>query len=772
MKVHATVLSVPSGDTPGANIVVHFDDRRYLFGHIAEGSQRAYVERRVRLAKVQDVFLTGRTEWAATGGLVGFLLTIGDARKADGQRAEGNPVTIHGGDNLLHSIAATRSFVFRGQLKIKVDEIAETPEPKVFTDNNITVKTLRVRPCGGDEEPANKNRKRVAGDMNEEERIGFLKDVVENMFASQKNVNKGWSELEEVDPLVANEDGSRRGEKRSKSEGDEPLGGVARHIRSLPASAPSTVALSYVVVLHDHRGKFLRDVAVELGVPPGPMFGKLTAGKSVTTNDGRVVHPHEVQEPSIAGTGIAICELPAEEYVADFVANREWSDVEAVQKKLGAFFWILGPGVAHNHQLVAFMQRFPESKHIIASSEVCSDPINFKGAAKFATRLNMVDPVFFPTLYSRSTPEVAPPANAVAAEVGMVFNIKPEWSLDTTRISPPFSPEEAFLEEEGGKEFIAIATETREDLVRSPPEKEEFPGSDVEVYTLGTGSALPSRYRNVSCTLVTIPDNCSVLLDCGENTVGQMKRVFSPEDYRQRLLDIKVLYISHLHADHHLGSISFLKEQRQLLRSTGDGDRTTFIVAPQRFWIWLTDYSQIEDIGMAQLAFVANEHLRSIFTPPATYAALLSTLRLEKWETAPALHCQSSFTMAVTFSSGFKLAYSGDTRPTRSFVDIGRDATLLVHEATFDDELFEEAVAKKHSTIGEAIESGREMGARKTALVHFSQRYPKSPTFGVADSGNVVYGFDYMRFKVGEVNRFERLVKGLAEVYRGEEEKA
>jgi len=29
-----------------------------------------------------------------------------------------------------------------------------------------------------------------------------------------------------------------------------------------------------------------------------------------------------------------------------------------------------------------------------------------------------------------------------------------------------------------------------------------------------------------------------------------------------------------------------------------------------------------------------------------------------------------------------------------------------------------------------------------------------------------------MRFKVGEVNRFERLVKGLAEVYRGEEEKA
>jgi len=721
----------------------------------------------VRLAKVQDIFLTGRTEWATTGGLVGFLLTIGDARKADGQRAEGNPVTIHGGDNLLQSIAATRSFVFRGQLKVKVDEITETPESKVFTDKNITVKTLRVRPRGEDEG----NRKRVAEEMGEQERIRFLKEVVENMFASQKNFNKDHSELEEVDPLVLFQDSNRRGGKRSKSGDEDNPGGISRYIQSLPTSTPSAVALSYIVLLHDHRGKFLPNVAKELGVTPGPMFGMLTNGKSVTTEDGRVVHPNEVQEPSIAGTGIAICELPDEEYVAGFVASKEWSDVEAVQKKLGAFFWILGPGVAHNAQLIEFMQRLPESKHIIASPDVCSDPINFKGAAKFATRLNMVDPVFFPSLHSRSTAKVAPPKEAIAAEVGMVFNIKPEWSLDTTQIPLPFSPEEAFLPEEGGKEFIAIATETRQGLANSPPEKEDFPGCDVEVYTLGTGSALPSRYRNVSSTLVTIPSNCSILLDCGENTVGQMKRVLSQEDYKCRLLDIKVLYISHLHADHHLGSIAFLKEQRQLLRTTGDGDRPTFIVAPQRFWTWLTDYSQIEDIGITHLTFVPSEHLRSVSHPPATYAPLLSALKLEKWETAPALHCQSSFTTAITFTSDFKLAYSGDTRPTQSFVEIGQGATLLVHEATFDDELLDEAIAKKHSTIREAIKSGTDMGARKMALVHFSQRYPKSPTFGADDTGNVVYGFDYMRFRVGEVNRFKRLVKGLAEVYKGEEGK-
>ena len=93
-----------------------------------------------------------------------------------------------------------------------------------------------------------------------------------------------------------------------------------------------------------------------------------------------------------------------------------------------------------------------------------------------------------------------------------------------------------------------------------------------------------------------------------------------------------------------------------------------------------------------------------------------------------------------------------------------------MHEATFDDELIEEAVLKKHSTIGEAVQAGKDMGARKTALVHFSQRYPKAPTFGEVSASDVVYGFDYMRFKVGQVNRFQRLVPGVAEVYKGGED--
>lgn len=52
---------------------------------------------------------------------------------------------------------------------------------------------------------------------------------------------------------------------------------------------------------------------------------------------------------------------------------------------------------------------------------------------------------------------------------------------------------------------------------------------------------------------------------------------------------------------------------------------------------------------------------------------------------------------------------------------------MLLHEATFDDELRADAKKKKHSTTSEAIGVGVAMGARRVLLTHFSQRYQKLP---------------------------------------------
>jgi ribonuclease Z len=51
--------------------------------------------------------------------------------------------------------------------------------------------------------------------------------------------------------------------------------------------------------------------------------------------------------------------------------------------------------------------------------------------------------------------------------------------------------------------------------------------------------------------------------------------------------------------------------------------------------------------------------------------------------------------------------FSGDTQPTNTLVNAGRDATLLIHEATMADDQLEMAKKKAHSTFGQAIDIGR-----------------------------------------------------------------
>jgi ribonuclease BN (tRNA processing enzyme) len=44
----------------------------------------------------------------------------------------------------------------------------------------------------------------------------------------------------------------------------------------------------------DVLGTFLPEKAKELGIPRGPLYGKLQKGNSVTLEDGRVIEPHQV----------------------------------------------------------------------------------------------------------------------------------------------------------------------------------------------------------------------------------------------------------------------------------------------------------------------------------------------------------------------------------------------------------------------------------------------------------------------------------------------
>lgn len=53
---------------------------------------------------------------------------------------------------------------------------------------------------------------------------------------------------------------------------------------------------------------------------------------------------------------------------------------------------------------------------------------------------------------------------------------------------------------------------------------ENITREDMEIVLLGTGSSQPSKYRNVTSIYINLFSKGSLLLDCGEGTLGQLKR--------------------------------------------------------------------------------------------------------------------------------------------------------------------------------------------------------------------------------------------------------
>jgi ribonuclease Z len=72
---------------------------------------------------------------------------------------------------------------------------------------------------------------------------------------------------------------------------------------------------------------------------------------------------------------------------------------------------------------------------------------------------------------------------------------------------------------------------------------------------------------------------------------------------------------------------------------------------------------------------------------------------------------------------GRKIVYTGDTMPSKKLVKLADHADLLIHEATFDDELMERAGEDGHSTPSQAAETAKKACAKRLVLTHISARY-------------------------------------------------
>eukprot|EP00914_Ancora_sagittata_P006427 GHVO01012986.1.p1 GENE.GHVO01012986.1~~GHVO01012986.1.p1 ORF type:complete len:534 (-),score=124.58 GHVO01012986.1:139-1740(-) len=258
------------------------------------------------------------------------------------------------------------------------------------------------------------------------------------------------------------------------------------------------------------------------------------------------------------------------------------------------------------------------------------------------------------------------------------------------------------------------------------------------VHFLGTGAAIPGKYRNVTGICVEIRRDYRILLDCGEGVLS-MWRLSCPtmEDFIDRLTTLRVIYISHGHADHHVGLHSILKARYELC------DRkelkNLLIIGPQYLQEWISYW---DDICFRTTLTACEDTLVNPLALTDDLSISLCRVEHTYRMTAAGRISQGCFGARIK-GSCIDLVYSGDTGPSSDLIKLGHGCDVLIHEATFEDILESEAVAKCHSTLTHALDASRQMGAKHTILSHFSQRYPTVPD--LTNASDTIVAFDNLR---------------------------
>lgn len=92
--------------------------------------------------------------------------------------------------------------------------------------------------------------------------------------------------------------------------------------------------------------------------------------------------------------------------------------------------------------------------------------------------------------------------------------------------------------------------------------------------------------------------------------------------------------------------------------------------------------------------------------------------------------------------------------------------TVVSSQATFDDAMEAEAIAKKHSMTGEAVSIGARAGAYRTILTHFSQRYAKIPIIDASFQASTCIAFDLMSVNLADLPRLPRHLPALQLLFK------
>lgn len=295
--------------------------------------------------------------------------------------------------------------------------------------------------------------------------------------------------------------------------------------------------------------------------------------------------------------------------------------------------------------------------------------------------------------------------------------------------------------------------------------------NDLKIMFLGTSSKVPTTTRNVTSILFKVSQKESWMFDCGDGTQRQL--TLKPTDFPP----IKKIFITHLHGDHFLGIVGMVFDclndlpptQQIILEIYGPKGIKDFIYQTMKIQrsIYTFDYFEVYEFANVDedsfkkdtnliypknniyeiysndeisiqacpiihsikcFGYVIERKNKLIFDPakakdlglyPGSYRHLFNGKSVQ---TIKGITVHPSDVL-VSDEKKKKVIILGDTCNPYSLKDIGMDADLLIHEATFESCQREKALLFKHSTPEMAGEVARDFNVKHLILTHFSSRY-------------------------------------------------
>lgn len=744
---------------------------RYFFGKIPEGTQRVLNENGVKLGKLKSIFLTGTVRsWGDIGGLPGLFLTISDAT------SRGIDIFTNSSRVMAFVVATWRYFVFRRGIELN---ILDTDDQTFIGDSSTTFRPVKIH----------SNAATNTVDELLSQRIHRqLKKLTSLMFPlDTSSANNPDPESYKSDP--------------SESE-------IQTHVKlpdpSKLADILAQPSLSFVIRFIPVRGKFDPNKAKALGVKPGVNFRNLTNGESVMNDKNELVHPHQVMEPSKSFRKLIILDIPNSHYLHNTINSGEWfsQSEDAGPETAGLVYHFLGDDIEFwLDEYIDFLAKFPpDCKHVISHSLIADNTLVFKTYAIHLLKLKCILQNNFNLPNIEQHKPLETHGNVAKLQSLQQFTIDPSGVLENNDniVSETWST--LYEKEIAQTELCITSKKELLDNAVLPLLLPEIPDSLkdlVQVVTLGTGSALPSIHRNVLSNLVRIPyvdpstneiKYNSILLDGGENTIGSLTRNFGHnghEQLKQIFDELRLIHLSHLHADHHLGIISVISAW---FEANKHNNKKLYLIIPWQYNNFVSEWYRLEHLTSAidlhRIVYISceefmrypeqeleqlsidefeqkfdtgrlNDHIpKAAPCPPSTalIEQLYHDLNIEKIQTVRAIHCYWSYSISLTFrlaeTETFKVSFSGDTRPSTRFIDSGYGSDLLIHEASLDNDLIEEAISKKHSTVVEAVKVSQLMNCPKVVLTHFSARFSEKHSF-IESAGQYEEMTNYLKSYLG-----------------------